>query len=342
MYKCYFWLVLLVLTACTSLPIKPGVTLSDVEFWIQHQQYAKAQEAIEKIDPMRADARALADTKSRLNKIIHDHEQTALGQADEFIQAKQWASAINVLNDALYQLPNSQRLLDKLHEVSQARETNRHELLQQLYYKQASSILENKKQYEQLAKYHKDDQKSQVLLQHSLHHIEELQSSLIDLSRYYLRQERLEEAKQSLILANRLSPDSETGRLLREVEQKLSQRGANDADKKSALISEAQLAMDAGELLRARNAVNKLATEYPDSPETNSLQGQLLLAIDEAVQRGLEEGRREYQQRNIQKALEIWQPLLNLKPGDRELASHIERARRVINKLEELTVEDGR
>ncbi|MDY6980925.1 MAG: hypothetical protein SV201_13685, partial [Pseudomonadota bacterium] len=50
----------------------------------------------------------------------------------------------------------------------------------------------------------------------------------------------------------------------------------------------------------------------------------------------MESARRLYSQGKIQQALQVWESLHSIDPGNQQLEAHIERARRVLEKLQRL------
>ncbi len=94
-------------------------------------------------------------------------------------------------------------------------------------------------------------------------------------------------------------------------------------------------AFAAQDLALARHLLEAMEARNVDDPELRRQRQLLNQAIDTQVSAGLEEGRRLYAQGRIREALEIWRPLRALAPENRELEAHLERAERVLRRLEQ-------
>lgn len=122
---------------------------------------------------------------------------------------------------------------------------------------------------------------------------------------------------------------------------------ASDAKKKSNAASanykkiqaDIQLAFEENRLLDAKKMLSKAIKQYPDNSSILSEQAALNEKINQKVISAKTVGENLYSNGDIEQALELWREVLPLVPDDLDLISNIERAERILNKVNKLKEE---
>lgn len=331
--------IVLVLVGCASTPFRPSPTLADLQVLIEQGEFGRALQIHATLDPQVVGQAEWKGAQSVLDEKISAYEQEVIWRVDELITEKKWEQALNVLRDGLHVIPRSESLSVKKEEVIQSRDQHRYTLLSELYSRQARTLLRNQKQVDELKKYHKADQHSQSVMRQSREQEVGLKNSLVELAKYYMEQERYDQAERCLKLAQKLGSDTSISSLIDRAKQRDGVQSDVGVQNKANEIRKIEWAISQGRLADAKKKLLSFEKLYPKEGRVPLLKARLSQQINEQVEKGLEAGRQEYQQRNIQRALAIWEPLLSLAPDHEELNRSIERANRILENLELISKE---
>jgi tetratricopeptide (TPR) repeat protein len=102
------------------------------------------------------------------------------------------------------------------------------------------------------------------------------------------------------------------------------------------LLGEAKAAIDARNYRRALDILEKLAKLQPDNSEVQGLQQEALSMISPQVEALIKLGDHLYLDEQLDAAVATWQAALTLKPDDEALIARIDRAKKVLNRLDAL------
>mgnify|MGYP000465820008 CR=1 FL=1 len=148
-------------------------------------------------------------------------------------------------------------------------------------------------------------------------------------------------ALKYLKLAQGLQASESRAAQLRDLQGRMAQRRSDRAKAPMAAERREQMATYADTLARhdwlaARKLLASMRRESPNEPILTGLQAELDEKIDVLVVEAREEGEKLYSAGEIEQALSVWAGALQLRPEDTELASNIERAQRILNKVKSL------
>jgi hypothetical protein len=110
-------------------------------------------------------------------------------------------------------------------------------------------------------------------------------------------------------------------------------------NKTRALIAELKQGYSQDNLRRARNQLNVLENQNSRNRTAVKLRQELDNRYRQGIDQKIAAGRRLYSSGKIQEALDVWNSLLEIDPGNQKLEGHIERAERVLTKLQRLSKE---
>jgi len=110
----------------------------------------------------------------------------------------------------------------------------------------------------------------------------------------------------------------------------------NDKKKTGVLLAEARQALDMNNLHAARAALVKIPASAATDSEVLTLQGELNKAVNIRVKKLVASGDTQYRADNVLTAVRTWTEALSLAPDDPYLRERVERANKVLARLEEL------
>ena len=102
------------------------------------------------------------------------------------------------------------------------------------------------------------------------------------------------------------------------------------------LLAEAQQALAKDDLQVARAAVVQIPHSEVHDSEVLAIQGDLHHAVDVRVKQLMIAGDKQYRADNVLQAVRTWTEALSLDPDNRELRERVERANKVLARLEQL------
>lgn len=138
------------------------------------------------------------------------------------------------------------------------------------------------------------------------------------------------ESRQS---AQRQSEEKKT-RVSHVKEEKI--RARKHRDKTREILDKTEHALNDNDLPAARRLVSDLPKGESESREVVEVRTRLHEAVRSRVGKLTSEGDRQYRADNVNRAIRIWERALELDPENPELTERLERARKVLVRLEEL------
>jgi len=164
-------------------------------------------------------------------------------------------------------------------------------------------------------------------------------------------------ARKCLQQANAIAPSEETSRQLAEINTRLEQRKqttmvriqANQRRKQASvarvqekkqmrqvemLLLEAEQDMQQGSLGSALMKLEEALMQDPENPRIRALIEQVQPTLESRFEALMELGDRLYRDEQIGPAVAVWEAALKLKPDQEQISQKIDRARKVLEKLE--------
>ncbi len=336
-------ILLLTLSGCSALPVLRPASDSQVNTWVAEQRYGRAIAALQ----ARGNGHPGPADRARLRKVRAAADAYDRDMSAEVVRRQargDWQGASTLLDKALDHYPQGKRL----NETRRLLRSQQKERLQQL----EAKLLIAKAQWLQrsvpirgeIARTDPGDLYAKWLASQARLEQTETAQRLTDLGNSALQRHDLALAAQCLHLADSLHSSEETTRALAKL-ARLKQREAQKdrrvqakerAQKSQKLLARVRQAMSKGDLREARRQLAQLSELDTSSPEATRLQQDLDAAIDAKVEELSTRGDRLYTRGHIRQARDSWQSALELDPDNERLLSRIERAERVLEKLNEL------
>jgi hypothetical protein len=324
---------------------------------LEEHEYARARQLTSK--------HAFLDTPELQTRISNEEasfEENTYSEARTLESENDLLGAVQLLSSALQKLPHSASLRELRNTIEQERvkqlQTNEREQLivrakyalnqQQLYRKQAN--LESPslgQRWENQRNQKETITLSTQLLQHGQQAMDEDKA---DLAKTCLQlSQALNETPEVVALLSIIHTDEESRKQVNKQENRLAQKKVNirkeknrkkeqqDQKKKTeVLLAETQQALAKDDLQVARAAFVQIPPSAVSDSMVQATQDDLDHAVDVYVGKLITQGDTQYRADNVLLAVRTWTKALSLDPDNRELRERVERANKVLARLEEL------
>jgi tetratricopeptide (TPR) repeat protein len=322
----------------------------DLEMLLENRDYGRAEQLLHRYPSLDT-----PETRSELNEKIGAYETAVLSDARARESANDLYGAHELLVAALLQLPDSPRLTEYNRQLEakrseRLRDNERRELLAQAEYYVAQLEIYN----EQLSL---DSPTIIQRLKNSFtqQQAESLAGKLLTCGQETLQQGDTDTAEICLHYAQAIKDSPEAQAALAQLEsrraaQRLSEEkkvlvtqirkekklARKHRDKIQDVLEKTERALNANDLARARRNFSELPKGGNESHDVAAMRERLNEAIQLRVHRLTGEGDSVYRADNVSRAIHIWEQALELDPDNPELTKRLERARKVLARLEEL------
>lgn len=344
--------ILTALSGCQQLgdirmePDRPG----DLGALMLEQEYGRAEQLLAQhpdldTPPIRAD----------LNERISAYETLVLSDAGAREASDDLYGANELLIVALRKLPNSARLTEyksrlDAERAKRLKENERRELLADAEYHVAQQEIYR----EQL------NLEAPSLLQrwknrYNQQQADELAEKLLACGEACLQEDDLELAERCLNYASMINNTPEVSEALSQLKSKQASHRIDDQkkirivqqrrerklarihqNKTQEVLERTQQALDDNDLPTAHRTFLELPKSAAGSREVEATRTRLNKAIQAKVRELTVEGDRQYRADRVSRAIRIWESAYELDPDNPELGERLQRARKVLARLEEL------
>jgi tetratricopeptide (TPR) repeat protein len=346
--------LVLALGGCNLIPVKEDDLDSQIETWVGDKAYGRAIDALTRIDPKNPRYPHFAERRRQVEALAADYERETVAQARKELARGNWAAALDRYDAALERLPKSTVLRDGLAELHQEQSTAvaREEL--DLLIARARWLRDTLSDVEAIARIAPRDRDAQRRLADHREQIDAAARRLAGLGAAAFRAGDYRAAERALPLAVELSAAEEVKQPYAELkawagERQARKQAARDQRLKETQAREAaakrrfqtamkayRAAVDKGELRAALDLLGKLDEMAPDDAALAEERTRLSGALQEETLRLYETGVSLYSRGEFEQAVEVWRRATRLNPDHRETRENLERAERVIEKLQQL------
>ena len=295
------------------------------------------------------------ETRIELNERVSAYETTILSDARARKSVDDLYGANELIVEALRKLPNSPRLNEykcrlDVERTERLRENERRELLTDAEYFVAQQNI-----YKEHLSLDTPSLTQRWKNTFSQQQAQNLAMRLLACGKETLQENKLEIADKCLHYAQAIKDTPEVRAALSELESgRATQRQSDDTvtrviqvkeqkrlarkhrDKTQEVLEKTEQALDNDDLSAARRIFHELPKGGSESREVVAVRSRLNDAIRSRVRKMTSEGDRLYRADNVSRAIHSWEQALELDPNNPELIERLERARKVLARLEEL------
>lgn len=346
-FTLYFLVLAIGVTGCSHLDELLASPEERLENWTSNHEYGKALTWIDTVPETDLRYPALQTKRKTIVKLASAYEKSVLKIVNQHLKKKSIANAVEVLEDALDNYPESKILQRKRDSIvsKQTRSLMQNEAKTSI--SKAKWLLDESNLLKERLSIEPDDSIFKRDLGDVRNDMKDATIRLLECTRSMIQIRSLRFADNCLQQAKLMVPSSEhkteikllekiikkeKGRLWKE--QGLARQKDKKLQKKSRnLRNKITEDLKAGKYLETRASMKKLRRLDPTNPAVKKLYKTYLVAVDEGVKTKIRKGGSLYRKGKIKEAKSIWEYALKLDPKNRKIKDKISRADRVLKKL---------
>jgi len=340
----FFYLMLLniffVIPGCALIHSFDKDLNSQIDLWLKQAEYTKALDAISYVNKNHPQYTQLQKRKVLIQQAAFKFEKVKLREIDAHIKARDWQTAEKSLNYSLAKLPDSKKLQTAHREFIRKRAQYLKSLYYQLYINKAEWLVKNKGVQTELSAAMPDEKAGEKALQQHKQETEKVYQQLVVCGIEGMNIGDLELAEQCFLLAEELKPSEALRSSINDIQRELSRIEKRVtlvlSQKARELLNKAKTTMQSGDFRGSLKIYRKIPQTDKNHTLVRSFKQELNTRIKDKVTSRVDMGRKLYSQGEIKQALAIWNDIRELDPNNEYLLNHIERAQKVIDKLEQL------
>ncbi|MFV8781864.1 hypothetical protein ACNKU7_05520 [Microbulbifer sp. SA54] len=319
------------------------------------QQIRRQSAQLERLQHQAVSTPARQQELKQLQRSLRQFENDVIRVASRLEQQEDWHGAEQIFDGAIRVLPESQPLISAQRELAERRQLHEARVRMELEIHRGEQLQKDVAAYERLKQlqgpdfltwlelknFHRQRRASaQALQQHA--------QLALERGDYVLAHRALTIA-QDLYGIDLEQDNSQREQLDRDLKLANSHlRPAKRQPERRPQKSEAPLpvealkdALDAGDLLSARQHLNQLEQRSPQHPQLQPLQTKFHTQVTNRVQAAIKRGNDLYSQGHIERALAVWREAKPLDPENVQLLANIARAEKVLRNLRALSAPAG-
>lgn len=295
------------------------------------------------------------ETRMILNERVSAYETAVLTDAQARESVNDLYGANELLVEALLKLPNNPRFNEykcrlDAERTKRLRENERRELITDAEY-----FVTQQEIYKEHLSLDTPSMMQRWKNSFSQRQAQDLATRLLACGEETLQEDDMEMADKCLHYAQAIKDTPGVQRVLSQLESRLALQHQSDEkkisviqikeekrlarkhkDKTQKVLEKTEQALDDNDLPAARRIFRELPKGRSESREVVAVRARLNDAIRSSVREMTSEGDRLYRADNVSRAIHSWERALELDPDNPELTERLERARKVLARLEEL------
>lgn len=335
LFRCFFiFLVFAPIVACTFIKPTPQSLNSDIDTWLNLNQYDKIDYALNKPYTSKPEFKEVLKRKASIiqkkNRYIENSSKTAQKHKSNF----KWQKALDTYDTALNTLENQPRLTKERKELIKQRDNHITNLRKDLLMNRANALISYKKTYSTLNKLIPDDRSAQYDINRYEDEKEHLANQLQRCGEQAIINNQYTLARDCYLLSNRLMPSDKKLSFVNNLEKQLKTQ-ANEKRFKE-LLSAYDEAYDKKIYGKARAPLQTIIAIDKNHNKAHALLKSLNQEIDSQLEKLITKGEELYSEKKITEALNTWKQAKKLAPDNKKLTQLIIRAEKVNKKLQRL------
>ena len=341
--RCVVLGLILSLPGCAYLASFGSHLPETIEHQIAAGEYGKALATLKWIKPDHPDYARLMQLQAEARRKAAALEKRTLREAARQEKQGQWYRAQKTYEQALERIPDSEPLQAAYSAFLERRQRYLRKLELALLMNRANWLIQNAPIRTEVARVLPEDYRRYPALRDYDKQVHKTARGLDRCLQEALDEHRPKLLEACLELRLKLDPEHRDAELIAAARKALARyrarerRQENDATR--ALITELKQGYSHDNLLRARQLLDRIADTPAEDATSRELRAELERYFRQGIEQGIAAGRKLYSRGDVPGALEIWQSLAKIDPDNEKLLDHIQRAQRVLKKLERLSRE---
>lgn len=316
-----------------------------VDAWVKEHEYTKALDALSFVRKTHPKYNLLIKKQAQVVLSAEAYEKKRLKRANDYIDKQRWHDAEKILNEGMQKLPDSEKLQTAYREFIKQRAYYLKSLYYQLYINKAEWLVKNQDVNRELARTIPRDRDTKKAMQQYKDEIQHVYQQLVVCGIEGMNIGDLDLAEQCFLLADELKPSIAIQTTIIDIQQQLAKHEKRKTVKLSSrgrhLLDKAKREMQAGKFKKSIKLYKSISSIDKRHGLVKAFKQELDNRINTNVSQGIEVGRKLYSQGEVEQALAVWYDLKEIAPKNEYLLSHIDRAKRVLNKLKKIRKKDS-
>ncbi len=348
-------------SGCTTLTMTRNYTELEPQLkqWESDHEYGRTLNALGQIDPKDPDYASAADRRKQVEKKAAEYEQQVRRETYQKRKKGDWAGALDQYDEALNKYSKSAVIKDGLAKLHQQQRLTLNELELKRLIHHGEWLAGAIPVYQDIARVDPRSSTAQNRLKRIQGEAEEIAQELAIIGNKALADNELEKAEATLPLALQLYDDpviEESLNSLRarqktirtvqkkarlEKEQLINSKKKKQQRTIAALEKRYKQAFAKEDFITAGkqlSAIEKINHEYS---KLASMKGTLQKAVDKKVTQLFERGVSAYSRGLFEQAASEWRSVLKLDPNHQQAKENLQRAEKVLEKIERLKQKQG-
>ncbi|MBI1422831.1 MAG: hypothetical protein GC149_05130 [Gammaproteobacteria bacterium] len=343
--------LVLTMTGCAFLNSFDSDLDKQIDVWMAQHEYGKILDTLRYVRPSNAKYPLLQKKRQQAIEEARRFEQEKIATSLNEIEKGQWHDAEVTLTDALAKLPDSKALHATYQEFLRQRAQYLKSLYMQLSINKAEWLVKDRPIQQQLKRTLPEDKKTQAAMDDYGKDSQEIYQQMLECGNNAAATDDLELAQRCYQLAYKLQPDTKIKTTLANIQEKLERKHLpppQTHEKQPALsqlgrnlLDKSKKDLEAGHLKQAIDHYDRIPLADKRLAAVKAYGEEIKRRVRDNVSQGIELGRKLYSQGQVEQALAVWNKLRELDPDNENLLSHIDRAERVLEKVQQLRREQS-
>lgn len=330
-----------------------------LEQWETDREYGRALDALGQIDPKDPDYAKASNTRKHVEKLAADYEQQIRRETYQKQKQDNWAAALDQYDEALSKHPKSVVIKDGLAKLHQQQRETLDKLERKRLIQHGEWLHNVLPVYHEIARVDPRSNESQSRLKHIVSEAEVVSHELALIGNKALANNDLHSAEVTLPLAFALNHNAvieESLKTLRAKQQQTAKEQQAKYQKKQeearrvreekkrrirAIIKQYDKALANQEYLVAKEHLAKIKQIDSQHETLSSMKSALQKVVDVKVSQLFEDGVSAYSRGHFERAARDWRTVLSLEPNHQQAKENLDRAEKVLEKLETLRLNQG-
>ncbi len=339
-------LIISFLSGCGSafIAARQDDIITQVDMWASENEYAKALTTIAYVKKSHPQYSALQIRRQTLLAQALDYQQQIDQQVKLLIQQRRWAQALDLLDEAKKKYPQGKSLPETEHYLLSQQQKALAVIEQKIMLARSQWMARNLPVYDE--KLNTDPRNKALQKQLRALHKEaaELAAQLTIMAQNESAEKHYKTARLKIEQAIALENTAARQQLLAQL-KKHSRKSSKQQKKKRrkthkkqqiSLLQEIQSSYSAGDFLKTRRLIQSLDDNERSNIQLIQLEQELERSINYAIRQLLADANRSYTNGEFHKAIALWQQVLIYDPQHVMAKKNIQRAEKVIDKLNSL------
>ena len=310
-----------------------------VDKWVTEKKYSTALSTIDHIKPNHKDYRLLQKQKEIIKQKIINYENEAIEKSTQLSSQGEWIQALNLIDDV------SNNILDTTN-INRHREAlllKRSKIISSyendILYSQANNLASKMDLYKKINKTVLATEKNQLDISEFNNARHETSLRLTQRCEQQYKNHLFDDALTTIKFALKLNPNKEILSRLNTIKTHIKDESKliKETYINNAKILLSKLSQGYSQLILVKTKETIIWLTKNDESTHLDLIKELQKHLTKGVNQRFEAARNLYSKGKTQEALSIWLELKEIEPENAKLQSHIERAEKILNKLEKLS-----